>query len=149
MRAVVQRVSFADIVVEGKQIAHIEKGIMVLIGFKEEDSDKEILYVIDKILNLRIFEDLEDKMNLSVLDIQGEILVVPNFTLYGDCRQGRRPSYSNASKPESARALFQAFESSIKERFDKVQFGQFQANMKVKLLNDGPVTLLIDSDKQF
>lgn len=149
MRAVVQRVSFAEVVVEGKQIAHIGKGIMVLIGFKEEDDDKEITYMIDKLLNLRIFEDLEDKMNLSVMDIKGEVLVVPNFTLYGDCRQGRRPGYSAASKPESARTLFQTFKTRIKERFNKVQFGEFQADMKVTLLNDGPVTLLVDSDKQF
>lgn len=149
MRAVVQRVSFAEVVVEEKAIAHIDKGIIVLVGFKEEDSDKEINYIIDKILNLRIFEDSEDKMNFSIIDIKGEVLIVPNFTLYGDCRQGRRPSYSTAAKPESARVLFHNFELKITERFTNVKFGEFQADMKVTLLNDGPVTILIDSEKQF
>lgn len=149
MRAVVQRVSFAQVVVEDVTISHIDKGIMVLVGFKEDDDEKDIDYIIDKMINLRIFEDENQKMNLSVLDIEGEILIVPNFTLYGDCRQGRRPSYSNALKPESAKETFKIFQNKAKERFIKTQFGEFQADMKVTLLNDGPVTLLIDSDKQF
>lgn len=149
MRAVVQRVSSAEVVVDEKPIAHIGKGIMVLVGFKEGDSEKEFAFIIDKIINLRIFEDSEGKMNLSVIDVEGEVLIVPNFTLYGDCRNGRRPSYSTAAKPESARNLFEAFEAKIKDNYNKVQFGEFQADMKVTLLNDGPVTLLIDSEKQF
>ncbi|PKM96464.1 MAG: D-tyrosyl-tRNA(Tyr) deacylase [Firmicutes bacterium HGW-Firmicutes-1] len=149
MRSVVQRVSMGQVVVDGKLIANIGKGIVALVGFQAGDSEKEFLFVLDKLINLRIFEDLEDKMNLSIQDINGELLVIPNFTLYGDCRNGRRPSYSNAAKPNDARILFQTFCETVRSCFPKVQFGEFQADMKVSLLNDGPVTLLIDSDKRF
>lgn len=149
MRAVVQRVANAEVLVEGNRIAKIGKGILVLVGFKDEDDEKAFRYIIDKVINLRIFEDSEGKMNFSVSDVDGEILMVPNFTLYGDCRQGRRPSYSTASGPEAAKVLFENMKTKITEYFPKVQFGEFQADMKVTLLNDGPVTLLIDSDKQF
>lgn len=149
MRAVVQRVSSAQVVVEGHKIASIDKGLMVLIGFKDEDGVKEIEVIIEKILNLRIFEDQAQKMNLSVLNIEGEVLIVPNFTLYGDCRHGRRPSFTNAAAPETAKYFFDTFKKMICERFALAQFGEFQADMKVTLLNDGPVTLLLDSDKNF
>ncbi|PKM51869.1 MAG: D-tyrosyl-tRNA(Tyr) deacylase [Firmicutes bacterium HGW-Firmicutes-7] len=149
MRSVVQRVSMGQVVVEDSLVASIEKGIIALVGFKEGDDEKEFSYILDKLLNLRIFEDNEDKMNLSIQDIDGDILIIPNFTLYGDCRSGRRPSYSNASKPSDAKLQFERFSEKVKEHFTKVVFGIFQADMKVTILNDGPVTLLIDSDKQF
>lgn len=147
MRAVIQRVSMAQVVVEGKKIADIKKGILALIGFIESDNDKTFTYMMDKMLNLRIFEDDKGKMNLSVKDIEGEVILVPNFTLYGDCRHGRRPSYSSAASPQAAKSIFQDFCSLFQGAYSKVQFGQFQADMKVSLLNDGPVTLLLDSEK--
>ncbi len=149
MRAVVQRVAMAEVVVEGKVIASIKKGLLVLVGFIESDDEKTFSYLQEKMIHLRIFEDTAGKMNLSVKDLEGEILIVPNFTLYGDCRHGRRPSYSVASSPEVARGMFENFSKGISDLYSKTQFGQFQADMKVSLLNDGPVTLLIDSEKQF
>lgn len=149
MRAVVQRVAMAEVVVEGKVIASIKKGLLVLVGFIESDGEKTFAYMQDKMIHLRVFEDDGEKMNLSVNDVAGELLIVPNFTLYGDCRHGRRPSYSNASSPDLARGMFEAFSKSIALAYPKVQFGQFQASMKITSLNDGPVTLLIDSEKQF
>lgn len=149
MRAVVQRVKHASVEVEGKSVAEIGHGMMVLVGCLEDDDSKVYAYMLDKIVNLRIFEDEADKMNLSVKDVQGEILFVPNFTLYGDCRKGRRPSYSGAAKPDTARQIFQSFMAIAKDKYPKIQQGIFQADMKVTLLNDGPVTLLIDSEKAF
>lgn len=147
MRAVIQRVSMAQVVVEDKKIADIKQGILVLIGFTDNDNGKAFTYMLDKIINLRIFEDDNDKMNLSVKDIDGEVILVPNFTLYGDCKHGRRPSYITAASPERAKSMFDDFCSLFQEAYTKTQFGQFQAEMKVTLLNDGPVTLLLDSDK--
>ncbi len=149
MRAVIQRVKHASVEVHGKSVAEIKHGIMVLVGFLEIDNPKVHEYMLDKIVNLRIFEDEADKMNLSVKDVNGEILIVPNFTLYGDCRKGRRPSYSGAAKPDKAREIFQSFIEMAKEKYPKIQQGIFQADMKVTLLNDGPVTLLLDSEKAF
>lgn len=149
MRAVVQRVKRASVTIDGEKVADICQGIMALVGFKDTDTPDSFNTMLDKLLNLRIFEDENGKMNLSLLDISGELLIVPNFTLYGDCRHGRRPSYSQAAKPQDASSYFTAFVKGAKEAYDKVQSGVFQADMAVELINDGPVTLLIDSDKTF
>ena len=149
MRVVVQRVKHASVKVEGEWIGEIGKGILVLVGFLDNDDMKVYDYMLDKIINLRIFEDEDDKMNLSVKDIEGEIIIVPNFTLYGDCRKGRRPSYSVAAKPDKARMIFDEFIKRANEKYDGIKQGMFQADMKVELLNDGPVTLLLDSEKVF
>lgn len=149
MRVVVQRVKHASVKVEGELIDEIGKGILVLVGFLDNDDMKVYDYMLDKIINLRIFEDEDDKMNLSVKDIEGEIIIVPNFTLYGDCRKGRRPSYSVAAKPDKARMIFDEFIKRANEKYDGIKQGMFQADMKVELLNDGPVTLLLDSEKVF
>jgi len=149
MRAVVQRVSEARVEVNQETIGAIDKGLLVLIGIESSDNEQAYSYMIDKIINLRIFEDENDKMNLSLKDINGGLLIVPNFTLYGDCRKGRRPSYIAAAKPNEAEIKFKDFCKFAKESYSKVETGQFQADMKVHILNDGPVTLLIDSNKQF
>ncbi|GKX29386.1 D-aminoacyl-tRNA deacylase [Vallitalea longa] len=149
MRVVIQRVKQASVEVEGEVIGEIGKGLLVLVGFLDTDDMKVYDYMLDKIINLRIFEDSEDKMNLSVKDVNGEICIVPNFTLYGDCRKGRRPSYSSAAKPDKARIIFEEFMKRANEKYDGIKQGLFQADMKVELLNDGPVTLLLDSDKMF
>lgn len=145
MRAVVQRVELASVEVEGHIIGKIGKGIMVLVGFLENDGVNEFNYMKDKLLNLRIFEDENEKMNLSLLNISGEMLIVPNFTLYGDCKKGRRPSFVLSSKADIARKQFNQFCDLMKLSYEGIQTGEFQANMKVNLVNDGPVTLIIDT----
>ncbi len=150
MRMVLQRVENASVAVDGNVIGQIGKGIMVLVGIHETDDDKVIDYMLDKVIHLRIFEDAEDKMNLSLQDIEGELLIVPNFTLYGDARKGRRPGYSAGASPQVAEKIFEkvcAHADALDVK--KVAYGQFQAYMKVSLVNDGPVTLLLDSDKLF
>ena len=150
MRAVVQRCVYASVNVEGKIVGEISKGIMALVGFGPDDTEKDMDYILDKISNLRIFTDENDKMNLSVKDIGGGLLIVPNFTLYGDARQGRRPGYSNAAQPEKAADMFDRLKEKASQiDVKKVEFGIFQADMKVELLNDGPVTILLDSHKNF
>jgi len=150
LRAVVQRVLEAHVNVSGETVGKIDKGILVLLGVGQNDTEKDIEWLADKVLNLRIFEDENDKMNLSLLDIKGEILVVSQFTLYGDCRKGRRPSYSSAAKPDKGNEYYEKFVKYIKDTYDvKVETGVFQADMKVHLINDGPVTLLLDSEKTF
>lgn len=150
MRAVLQRVSEASVTVDGQVIGEIGKGIMVLFGMLGTDNEKTMEYMLDKVVNLRIFEDENGKMNLSLLDVEGELLIVPNFTLYGDARKGRRPGYSGGASPEVASELFaQLCEKAKAMPIQKVQTGQFQADMKVALINDGPVTLLLDSEKLF
>lgn len=149
MRAVIQRVSYGKVTVDGKIIGQIGKGAMVLLGIHSTDQEKTITYILEKIMHLRIFEDEEGKMNRSLWDMQGELLIVPNFTLYGDCRKGRRPSYSTAAAPQDAEMIFDAFVKQAQNTGLSVQTGQFQADMKVEILNDGPVTLLLDSDKAF
>ena len=150
MRAVLQRVTRASVTVEGAVIGEIGKGIMVLFGMLDSDDEKTIAYMLDKVINMRIFEDEAGKMNLSLLDIDGELLIVPNFTLYGDARKGRRPGYSSGAAPEVANAIFEKLVAYAKTLpVKKVETGQFQADMKVELINDGPVTLLLDSEKNF
>lgn len=150
MRAVLQRVTEASVTIDGQVVGEIGKGIMVLFGMLGTDTDKTIDYMLDKVINLRIFEDENGKMNLSLIDIEGELLIVPNFTLYGDARKGRRPGYSGGAAPELANELFSKLCAKAQTLgIKKVAQGQFQADMKVALVNDGPVTLLLDSEKQF
>ncbi len=149
MRSVIQRVSRAKVSVDSEVVGEIGKGILVLLGISGEDTEKEAIYLLEKTLNLRIFEDADGKMNLSLLDIEGELLVVSQFTLYGDTRKGRRPSFIEAAKPEKADELYRFFVSESKKQIKKVATGCFQAMMDVELVNDGPVTILIDSAKLF
>lgn len=149
MRCVVQRVSRASVTVDKEIVGKIDQGLLVLWGVGEKDEDADCRWLVDKVVGLRIFEDEEGKMNRSVLDVKGEILMVSQFTLYGDCRKGRRPSFSSAAAPEKAKALFDQAVAYIKEYGLKVETGIFQADMQVELINDGPVTLLLDSEKNF
>ncbi len=149
MRAVVQRVAFSRVSVDGNVTGEIHKGLNVLLGVGREDSEKDIEYLAEKIINLRVFEDTNGKMNLSLQDINGELLIVSQFTLYGDCRKGKRPSYDKAARPEFAEDMYNKFVDYCKQYGIKVQTGKFQAMMMVEIQNDGPVTLLIDSKKDF
>ncbi len=149
MRAVVQRVSSASVEVDGDEAGRISTGLLVLLGVHVEDSDDDVHWLAEKIINLRIFEDTEGRMNRSLLDTGGEILVVSQFTLYGDCRKGRRPSWSTAAPPALARTLYERFCEQVRAAGVTVATGRFQAMMQVSLVNDGPVTLLLDSDKTF
>ncbi len=149
MRAVVQRVSSSKVTVEDNITGQIKKGLLVLLGVTHEDTSSDVDYMIDKILNLRIFEDENGKMNLSLKDVGGELLVVSQFTLYGDCRKGKRPSFTNAARPEVATPLYEEFVQKSKDQDIVVQTGQFGAHMMVDLINDGPVTMLLDSSKNF
>ena len=149
MRAVVQRVKSAKVEVEGNIIGNIERGLLVLLGVEDNDNMDDINYLADKICNLRIFEDKNEKMNLSAIDIKGSLLIVSQFTLYGDCRKGRRPNFMAAARPEFAEELYNKFVDECKKYITRVETGKFQAVMDVTLINDGPVTLLIDSKKAF
>lgn len=149
MRAVLQRVSSAKVSVDGKTIGEIGWGILVLLGISREDTETEAKYLLEKTLNLRIFEDSDEKMNLSLIDIEGELLIVSQFTLYGDARKGRRPSFIKAALPKKANELYEFFIGEAGKQIKKVETGQFQAMMDVELVNDGPVTILLDSDKNF
>lgn len=149
MRAVIQRVSRAKVSVDDETVGEIGRGILVLLGVSAKDSEKEADYILSKTLNLRIFEDADEKMNLSLLDIGGEILVVSQFTLYGDTRKGRRPSFVEAAAPNEANQLYEYFVGEARKQIEKVERGKFQAMMDVELVNDGPVTILIDSEKNF
>jgi D-aminoacyl-tRNA deacylase len=149
MRAVVQRVSLASVRVEGETIGKIGKGLVVLLGVEDEDGDEDIKYMADKVVNLRIFEDAQGKMNLSLMDIGGELLVISQFTLYGDCRKGRRPSFISAGKPETANMMYEKYVSECRKYVNRVETGKFQADMDVELINSGPVTLMLDSKKLF
>lgn len=149
MRFVIQRVERAKVTVEGKVSGEIGNGYVVLVGLLPTDDDKVMDYMLDKLVNLRIYEDENDKLNLSLKDIGGEILIVPNFTLYGDARKGRRPSYAKAAPPDEAEKLFDRFVEKAKETGLNVQTGIFRTHMKVELVNDGPVTILLDSDRNF
>ena len=149
MRAVIQRVSSASVTVDSEITGKIGHGLLVLLGIHHDDGDSEIKWMAEKISNLRIFEDNNDKMNRSLMDTGGAMLVVSQFTLYGDCRKGRRPGYSAAAPPEQANALYEKFIDTVKALGIETASGRFQAHMQVSLVNDGPVTLLLDSSKQF
>lgn len=147
MRAVVQRVKKGSVEIEKKEIGKIEEGLVVLLGVGQKDIEKDAEYLAEKIVNLRIFEDKEGKMNLSVKNINGQILVISQFTLYGNCRKGRRPSFISAALPDKAVKLYDYFVKCIKNYSLKVETGKFQAMMLVKIFNNGPVTILLDSEK--
>ncbi|MEA4847000.1 MAG: D-aminoacyl-tRNA deacylase [Clostridiaceae bacterium] len=147
MRAVIQRVNSGSVTVDGNRVGSIGKGFVVLLGVSEKDTEADVLYMVDKIVNLRIFEDGNEKMNLSLPDIRGELLVVSQFTLYGDCRKGRRPNFMNAARPEKAEELYKDFVQRCREMGVKTETGTFQAYMKVDIENDGPVTIIVDSEK--
>ena len=149
MRAVVQRVKSASVTVAGELVSEIGAGVLVFLGVAHDDTATELEYIANKVANLRIFEDEEGKMNLSLLETGGAALVVSQFTLYGDCRKGRRPSFINAARPEVANALYEQFIDALEQQNVPTQGGTFQAMMDVQLINDGPVTILLDSDKQF
>lgn len=149
MRAVVQRVKHARVEVEGKMIGSIDNGLLVFLGVTHNDTKEDAKYLAEKIAGLRIFEDDADKMNLSVQDVGGSVLSVSQFTLFGDCRRGRRPSFTEAARPEQGQALYEVFNDALCGQGLTVETGQFQAHMEVSLVNDGPVTMLLDSTKQF
>lgn len=149
MRAVIQRVKEAQVRIGNKTVGDIGKGLLVLLGVEHNDSLGDVQYLAAKTLELRIFEDDASKMNLSVQDIKGEIMVVSQFTLLGDCRKGRRPSFSDAAPPHHANALYEQFISHISKSLLKVVTGEFQTMMEVHLVNNGPVTFILDSRKKF
>ncbi|MGL5245194.1 MAG: D-aminoacyl-tRNA deacylase [Sarcina sp.] len=149
MRAVVQKVLSSTVRVDNEIVGSIKKGFNVLIGIEQEDSLEDLKYIKDKIINLRIFEDDNDKMNLSLRDVEGELLLVSQFTLYGDCRKGRRPNFMKALAGEKAKELFDKFVNMCKEEGLKIHTGVFGAHMEVSIINDGPVTILLDSKKLF
>jgi D-aminoacyl-tRNA deacylase len=149
MRAVLQRVDRASVAIGGEQIAAIERGILALVGIARDDNQADFDWMARKILELRFFDDAEGKLNLSLQDINGELLLVSQFTLYGDCRKGRRPSYSDAAPPAQAEVMYRDFVESVRKLLPGVQSGKFQAMMDVSLINSGPVTLLVDSRKTF
>jgi len=145
LRVVLQRVKEAKVTVEGKVVGQIQKGLVLLFGAKTGDSEKDVEYLADKCVNLRIFEDSEQKMNLSALDVKAEVLVVSQFTLYGDTRKGRRPSFTNALNPQEAEKLYQKFIDQIKATGLKAESGIFGAKMLVEISNWGPVTFILES----
>ena len=149
MRAVVQRVKNASVSSEGTQCGAIEQGLVVLLGVTHTDTEKDAAYLAEKVVNLRIFEDNEGKLNLSVKDIGGKIMSVSQFTLYGDCRKGRRPGFTEAARPEMANELYEKFNAELKNQGMEIATGVFQTDMQVSLVNDGPITMLLDSGKLF
>jgi len=149
MRAVVQRVADARVTVNGRIRGRIEEGLLVYLGVAAGDEEQDLKYTVEKVVNLRIFPDSDGKMNLSVLDTGGSVLVVSQFTLYGDARQGRRPSYTDAAEPEKARSFYDRFTEEVRSRGLQVETGEFAARMEVRYTNAGPVTILLDSTKLF
>jgi D-aminoacyl-tRNA deacylase len=145
MRVVVQRTKRASVTVDGEVTGQITKGLVLLVGVTHDDKQEDAVYLADKIANLRIFEDTAEKMNLSLLDVGGEILSVSQFTLYGDCQKGRRPNFMDAAKPDQANQIYEAFNSLLRDKGIRVETGRFGAMMDVELTNDGPVTLIVDS----
>lgn len=149
MRAVVQRVSRAQVSIDEKTTGSIGQGMVVFVGVSPSDTEKDIQWLAEKIVHLRIFEDKDGKMNTSLADIEGEVLIISQFTLYGDCRKGRRPGFSGAAPPAKAEPYYLKFVQEVKSKGVQVATGTFQADMQVELVNDGPVTLLLDSEKKF
>ncbi len=149
MRAVVQRVSEASVAVEGAVVGKIGPGLLVLLGVSTSDTEADADYLAEKIAGLRIFEDADGKMNRSLADVGGAVLAISQFTLYGDVRRGKRPSFDDAARPERARELYEHFVAQIRRRNLRCETGQFQAMMSVSLVNEGPVTILLDSSKLF
>jgi D-tyrosyl-tRNA(Tyr) deacylase len=149
MRAVIQRVSWAEVKTDGRVTGRIGKGLLVLLGVGNGDSQKEADFLLEKIIHLRIFEDDAGKLNLSLLDIRGELMVISQFTLYADCRKGRRPSFTEAAPPEAARALYEHFLEKAKTTGLSTASGVFQTLMEVELVNSGPVTILLDTSRNF
>ncbi len=147
MKALIQRVSSASVVVEGNCVAEINTGLLILLGVTESDTPKEASWLASKVVNMRIFNDMEGKMNLSLLDVGGDALAVSQFTLYADARKGNRPSYIQAARPELAKPLYEVFVAELEKLLAKtVPTGVFGADMKVSLVNDGPVTIMLDSE---
>ena len=149
MRAVIQRVKSASVTVDNKLISEIGPGLLIFLGISHKDTKTDLEYTANKIANLRIFEDADGKMNCSILDSGGEALVVSQFTLYGDCRKGRRPSFIDAARPDVANNLYEQFITTLQQLNIPTKGGTFQAMMDVQLINDGPVTILLDSEKLF
>lgn len=148
MRAVVQRVTHAEVKIDGSIAGQIEDGLMVLLGVGEGDTEADMKYVADKIIKLRIFSDENDKMNLSLEDVGGSMLVISQFTLYGDCSHGRRPFFGAAMEPAGANAMYEKFVAYVREQGIHTETGEFGADMKVTLTNDGPVTIILESKKE-
>ncbi len=149
MRAVVQKVSKGQVSVDKKVTGAIDKGFVVFLGVSLDDEEKDLDYIVDKVAGLRVFEDENEKMNLSIQDVQGAILAVSQFTLMGDARKGKRPSFSKAAKAEKGQEYYHKFIEKIREKEINVETGVFQAHMMVEIYNDGPVTILLDSKKDF
>ena len=149
LRAVVQRVSQGSVLVDGEVAGAVERGLVVLLGVSVDDALEDALYLADKIAHLRVFDDESGKMNLSLVDTGGGILSVSQFTLFGDCRKGRRPNYMGAAGPEDALSLYQAFNEALRSKDITVATGVFGAHMVLQITNDGPVTIILDSDKLF
>jgi D-aminoacyl-tRNA deacylase len=145
MKAVIQRVKTASVTIDGQVIARIDKGLLVLLGIGKGDTERDRDWTLEKLINLRIFEKEEGKLDYSLLDMEGDLLLVSQFTLFGDCKKGRRPSFSEAEGVDEARAMFQQFVEAAKKRVRNIQTGVFQATMDVSLTNDGPVTIILDS----
>jgi D-tyrosyl-tRNA(Tyr) deacylase len=145
MRACVQRVSSARVRVDGEIVGEIGRGFVVLLGVAAGDGPAELRWMVDKVVGLRVFDDADGKMNLALADVQGELLVVSQFTLLGDCRKGRRPSFTGAAPPEMAERMYQEFVAAARAAGVRVATGKFRTHMEVELVNDGPVTLLLDS----
>ncbi len=145
MRVLLQRVESASVSVDDKVVGQVGPGLLLLVGVTHEDTEKQAIALAEKAANLRIFSDDEEKMNLSLLDVEGEALVVSQFTLYGDCRKGRRPAFTEAAPPDRANELYLKFVDHLKSLGVKVETGQFQAMMKISLINDGPVTLMLEN----
>lgn len=149
MRAIIQRVNFASVKVSGEIVSEIEKGLLIFVGFSNNDTESDLEYIYNKILGLRIFEDENEKMNLSVIDKNYEILVVSQFTLYGDCRKGKRPNFMESLNPSDAKIIYEKFLNLFEKNGVEIKSGIFAADMKISLENDGPVTIQLDSTKLY